>query len=124
NYDGQRNGDGWGQRKQTGQQGSDQIAFFSQVPGYYPASGAQSPISLVAYRVNEGANTNPVFLRLQRMGKGLLWNGVDNPNRQPTQSQFTSSMVFLALTIGGASRSLHVAAIHSALNATYASIGP
>ena len=76
-YNGHGNGHGWGQRKQTGQQGSDQIAFFSQVPGYYPASGAQSPISLVAYRVNEGANTNPAFLKLQRMGKGLLWNGVD-----------------------------------------------
>ncbi|PYK28660.1 MAG: hypothetical protein DME59_02195 [Verrucomicrobia bacterium] len=94
-YNGHGNGHGWGNRKQTGQQGSDQIAFFSHVPGYYPSSGAQSPISLVAYRINEGANTNPAFLRLQRMGKGLLWNGVDNPNRQPNQSQFTSPMVFL-----------------------------
>src|SRR6266581_5755498 len=51
NYNGHGNGHGWGRRKQTGQQGSDQIAFFSHVPGYYPASGAQSPISLVAYRV-------------------------------------------------------------------------
>src|SRR5437899_2999792 len=34
------------------QQGNDQFAFYSHVPGYYPSSGAQSPLSLVAYRVN------------------------------------------------------------------------
>src|SRR5262249_34844817 len=34
------------------QPGNDQIAFYSSVPGYYPATGAQSPVSLVAYRVN------------------------------------------------------------------------
>ncbi len=124
NYNGHGNGHGWGQRKQTGQQGSDQIAFFSQVPGYYPASGAQSPISLVAYRVNEGANTNPAFLKLQRMGKGLLWNGVDNPNKLPTQSQFTSPMVFLPLTIGGASPRWPDAVSGSAVNDDYETIGP
>jgi len=124
NYNGHGNGHGWGQRKQTGQQGSDQIAFFSQVPGYYPSAGSQSPISLVAYRVNEGANTNPAFLKLQRMGKGLLWNGVDNPNRQPTQSQFTSPMVFLPLTIGGASGRWPDAVDGSAVNDDYETIGP
>src|SRR2546430_626553 len=51
-YNGHSNGHGYGKKLQTGQQGSDQIAVFSQVPGYYP-SGAQSPISLVAYRINE-----------------------------------------------------------------------
>src|SRR5260370_39119767 len=39
NYNGHGNGHAYGNRVQTGQQGSDQIAFFSQVPGYYP-SGA------------------------------------------------------------------------------------
>src|SRR6184192_3307777 len=29
------------------QPGNDQIAFYSAVPGYYPSSGAQSPVSLV-----------------------------------------------------------------------------
>ncbi len=60
-----------------GDKGSDQIAFFSHVPGYYP-SGAQSPISLVAYRVNESTSTNAAYGRLERLAKGLLWNGVDN----------------------------------------------
>ena len=32
--------------------GNDQIAFYSAVPGYYPSTGSQSPVSLVAYRVN------------------------------------------------------------------------
>ena len=33
------------------QPGNDQIAFYSAVPGYYPPTGSQSPVSLVAYRV-------------------------------------------------------------------------
>src|SRR5438132_12745322 len=52
-YNGHGNGHGYGRKLQTGQQGSDQFAFFSQVSGYYPSTGSQSPISLVAYRVNE-----------------------------------------------------------------------
>ena len=34
------------------QPGNDTIAFYSTVPGYYPPTGSQSPVSLVAYRVN------------------------------------------------------------------------
>src|SRR5438477_10464504 len=48
NYSGHGNGHAYGKKVQTGQQGSDQIAFFSQVPGYYPSTGAQGPVSLVA----------------------------------------------------------------------------
>src|SRR6266581_5634002 len=99
NYNGHGQGHGWGRRRQTGQQGSDQLAFFSQVPGYYPA-GSASPISLVAYRIFEGSSTNPAYLKLQRLGKGLLWNGVDNPNQPPNNNNFTCPMVFLPLTIG------------------------
>src|SRR6266576_6474732 len=70
-YKGHGNGHGWGQGK-NGDKGSDQIAFFSHVPGYYP-SGAQSPISLVAYRVNESTSTSAAYGRLERLAKGLLW---------------------------------------------------
>jgi hypothetical protein len=59
------------------QPGNDQIAFYSAVPGYYPPTGAQSPLSLVAYRVyNPSPAPSPCAdcNRLQRMGKGLLWN--------------------------------------------------
>jgi competence protein ComGC len=60
------------------QKGNDQMAFFSQTPGYNDTSSSwQSPISLVAYRVN-GNPSSPSYLMLERMGKGLLWNGVSN----------------------------------------------
>ena len=51
------------------QPGNDKTAFYSSVPGYYPSSGSQSPVSLVAYRVNPQH-------KLERMGKGLVWNAV------------------------------------------------
>jgi hypothetical protein len=55
--------------------GNDQIAFYSSVPGYYPSTGAQSPVSLVAYRINSlGGATG--FNKMERLGKGLTWNGV------------------------------------------------
>jgi len=63
--------------------GNDQIAFYSSLPGF--SSGAPSPVSLVAYRIN-GQN------QLERMGKGLLWNGA---------SASSAPLVFLPLTISG-----------------------
>jgi prepilin-type N-terminal cleavage/methylation domain-containing protein len=79
NYNGHGNGHGCG-RGRNNDKGSDQIAFYSQVPGYYPSavSAEQSPISLVAYRVNEANNSGDRYGRLERMAKGLRWNGVDN----------------------------------------------
>src|SRR5437867_10057479 len=73
-YNGHGNGHGWGQGHH-GDLGSDQMAFFTQVPGYYPSgtvSGQKSPVSLVAYRVNEGSASNPAYAKLERMAKGLL----------------------------------------------------
>jgi hypothetical protein len=55
--------------------GNDTIAFYSTVPGYYPSSGAPSPLSLVAYRVNANSSS-PSYNKLERMGKGLVWNAV------------------------------------------------
>jgi hypothetical protein len=82
-YNGHGNGHGCG-RGRNQDKGSDQIAFFSEVPGYYPAGytvGQQSPISLVAYRVNEANNSGDRYGRLERMAKGLGWNALDNnPN--------------------------------------------
>lgn len=55
--------------------GNDSMAFYSTVAGYYPSSGSQSPISLIAYRVNSQN-------KLERVAKGLLWNGV-SPSSTP-----------------------------------------
>ena len=57
------------------QPGNDQIAFYSAVPGYYPTTGSQSPLSLVAYRVNSDSTTS-AYNKMERMGKGLVWNAV------------------------------------------------
>jgi hypothetical protein len=83
-YNGHGNGHGWGQGK-NGDKGSDQIAFFSAVPGYYPSgepSTGRSPISLVAYRVTESTQSWAAgsYGRLVRMAKGLHWAGVDDNN--------------------------------------------
>jgi prepilin-type N-terminal cleavage/methylation domain-containing protein len=73
------------------QKGNDQVAFFSQTLGYNDTSSSwQSPISLVAYRVNGNPNS-PSYLKLERMGKGLLWNGVNNG----TSSNSPYPIVFL-----------------------------
>ena len=63
--------------------GNDRIAFYSAVPGYYPPTGYQSPVSLVAYRENAQN-------KLERMGVGLVWNG---------GSSTDAPVVFLPLTI-------------------------
>jgi hypothetical protein len=102
NYNGHGNGHGCG-RGRNSDKGSDQIAFFSQLPGYYPTGytpAQQSPISLLAYRVNEGnPNNNPAYGRLERLAKGLGWNGlISNPN---TNSPYP--IVFLPQTISNIS---------------------
>jgi prepilin-type N-terminal cleavage/methylation domain-containing protein len=65
--------------------GNDSIAFYSTVAGYYPSTGSQSPVSLIAYRVNAQN-------KLERVARGLLWNGV-SPTHTP--------VVFLPATIAG-----------------------
>ena len=74
--------------------GNDQTAFFSAVPGYYPlgsTSTQQSPVSLVAYRVNSNPASRS-YNKLERLGKGLVWNGVStDPSLAP--------IVFLPVTI-------------------------
>src|SRR6266487_38044 len=61
----------------TSQAGNDQIAFFASTSGYYPTPSYQSPISLVAYRVNSDPNSSS-YKKLERMGKGFVWNGVSS----------------------------------------------
>ena len=91
--------------------GNDQIAFYSAVPGYYPPTGSQSPVSLVAYRINSAAGTTP-FNKLERFGKGLVWNGVSSTD---------IPVVFMPLTI---SATWPAATSSSASDSAYEVIGP
>jgi hypothetical protein len=59
------------------QVGNDQIAFFASNSGYYPTPSYQSPTSLVAYRVNSDSSSSS-YNKLERMGKGFIWNGVSS----------------------------------------------
>jgi hypothetical protein len=69
----------------TQRPGNDEIAFYSNVPGYY-ASGSsglqQSSVSMVGYRITNTTNTTAATLlnKMQRLGAGLIWNGVSTGN--------------------------------------------
>ena len=63
------------------QPGNDRIAFYATLPGYYatvptpaPTYTTKSPVSLVGYRINAN-NTSPSYNRMERLGRGLAWNG-------------------------------------------------
>ncbi len=86
------------------QPGNDQLAFFATAPGYYPPTGAQSPLSLVGYRLSGDK------ARLERLGKGLLWNGEAGP----------APMVYLPATI----RQTWPAATDQAVDNDYEPFGP
>lgn len=94
------------------QPGNDQLAFYSEVPGYYPATGSQSPVSLVGYRLNTNSP------QLERLSKGLVWNGVS-----PTDTP----LVFLngSSSTGGTLASTWPTAISpTAVDADYELTGP
>jgi len=86
------------------QTGNDQIAFYSTVPGYYPSTGSQSPVSVVAYRINAKN-------KLERMAKGLMWIGVSTTD---------TPIVFLPLTIS----TNWPAATNNSSDSEYELIGP
>ena len=92
------------------QTGNDQLAFYSMVSGYYPSSGSQSPISLVGYRINS-ISSSTSFYGLERMSKGLVWNGV---------STTEPPLVFLPLTIA----STWPAATNTSVDSDYELIAP
>ncbi|MFL6520565.1 MAG: hypothetical protein ACJ8NS_10135 [Chthoniobacterales bacterium] len=83
--------------------GNDRLAFYSAVPGYHTSSGSPGPISLIAYRIN--TNT------LERMAKGLLWNGASSTD---------TPVVFLPLTISSTWGSV----TNSAADSDYELMGP
>ena len=61
----------------AGQAVNDQIAFYSEVPGYFApgtTTATESSVSLVAYRVNS------TTMHLERLCKGMSWNGASTGN--------------------------------------------
>jgi hypothetical protein len=101
--------------------GNDQIAFYSAVPGYYPPTGSQSPVSLVAYRINSNS-TSSSYNKMERMGKGLVWNGIGCGATPCTP------VVFMPLTIGvsvaSPSGTWPAATSSSTFDSAYETIGP
>ena len=65
------------------QPGNDEIAFYSNVPSYY-ASGTtgsqQSSVSIVGYRINPNPPQATLANKMERLGAGLVWNGVSTGN--------------------------------------------
>jgi len=85
-------------RNQVGE--NDQAAFYTMTPGYYatvptpaPTYTQRSPLSVVTYRINS-ATSSPFYNKMQRMGKGLAWNGI-------SPASAWTPVVFLPQTIGG-----------------------
>lgn len=70
--------------------GNDQIAFYSEVPGYYSGTSATSTVSLVGWRVNS-ISGSASYHAMERLGKGLVWNG--------TTAAADIPIVYLPLTI-------------------------
>jgi Tfp pilus assembly protein PilV len=71
------------------QSGNDAMWFYSEAPAYFtgsPSSSDRSTVSLVGYRINSSG-------QLERLGKGLEWDGVPN-------ATLGGSLIFLTYPIG------------------------
>lgn len=96
--------------------GNDLMGFYSAVQGYYPTT--PSPISVVAYRVNSDSSNSAAYNRLERMGKGLDWNGASATN---------IPVVFRPLTLHGTWPSVASSSAYDDTDPakrTYETIGP
>jgi hypothetical protein len=75
------------------QPGNDEIAFYSNVPGYYASDSVgshRSPVSLVGYRINSSATT--LGNKMERLGAGLIWNGASVTNLPNTPMLFWTAL--------------------------------
>jgi hypothetical protein len=96
--------------------GNDLVGFYSAVQGYYPTT--PSPISVVAYRVNSDSSNSGAYNCLERMGKGLDWNGASATN---------VPIVFRPLTLHGVWPSVASSSAYDDTDPakrTYETIGP
>ena len=77
----------------TQRPGNDEMAFYSNVPGYYASSSTgsqQGPVSLVGYRINSSATA--LGNKMERLGAGLVWNGVSTSNVPSTPITFLTAL--------------------------------
>ncbi len=80
---------------------NDQIAFYTQVEGYAPTT-TQSHLSLVAYRIYFPSPTPspcPNCNKLERLAKGLIWNGQASPPPTVPPTPTVVPMVFLPIPL-------------------------
>ena len=86
----------------SGSGANDKLFFFSEAPAYYDdtvSGGKKSSVALVGYRIHlnpDPDNAGKQAPQLERLGKGLLWNGQVNSGADP------GAMVFLTGTPGSA----------------------
>ena len=76
---------------------NDAMFFFSEAPAYFNSNvtGNASPVTLVGYRINFNNANYPNVPVLERLGKGLTWDGA-------TSGATPGGMVFLANPGGSA----------------------
>ena len=71
--------------------GNDAIIFFGRSPAFFDsaplAGSARSDMALLGYRINKNASS-PNFGQLERLGKGLTWDG------EPTSTGATNGIAF------------------------------
>jgi hypothetical protein len=75
------------------QPGNDEIAFYSNVPGYYASDSTgsqQSQASLVGYRINSSATM--LGRKMERLGAGLVWNAVSPTNLPNSPVMFWTAL--------------------------------
>ena len=70
--------------------GNDRIAFYSAVPGYYPSTEFAKPSLARCLSSKFATPMSSSYNKMERLGKGLLWNGVSTTD---------TPVVFLPLTI-------------------------
>lgn len=99
--------------------GNKQMAFFSEASGYYPVTSSipKSNVALVGYRINAS-------YQMERLSKGLIWNGVTTSTSGASSLPAGSSpMVFLPQTIIGTWNSPGLTATGSNSDSDYQVIG-
>ena len=103
---------------------NDQMAFYSEVPGYSSATDAQNSVSLVGYRLNPYPSGTPAPLPcLERLGTALTWGSSSTGILPVVFSPITIASIWPSATMIPAS-SASTDAASDASNPNYETILP